>query len=42
MELYTAANISIKYLPLYCPEFNLIKLSFYNLKAWIQLNVHLI
>jgi len=35
MELYTAANISIKYLPLYYPEFNLIELSFHNLKAWI-------
>jgi len=42
MELYAAANISIKYLPLYCPEFNPIKLSFYDLKAWIWLNVHLI
>jgi len=42
MELYTTANISIKYLPLYCLEFNLIKLSFYDLKAWIRLNIHLI
>jgi len=33
MELYTAANISIKYLPLYCLEFNPIELFFYDLKA---------
>jgi len=42
MELYTTANISIKYLPLYYPEFNPIELSFHDLKAWIQLNVYLI
>jgi hypothetical protein len=33
IELYTAANNSIKYLPLFYLEFNLIKLSFYDLKA---------
>jgi len=42
MELCAAANISIKYLPLYYLEFNPIELSFYNLKAWIRLNVYLI
>lgn len=38
INLCTAAQIYIKYLPPYCPEFNPIEHSFHDLKAWIWLN----
>ena len=40
--MVTAAGVMLKYLPPYSPDFNLIELSFHELKAWIRCNRQLI
>ena len=42
LEVYNAASIYIKFLPLYSPDFNSIEKSFGVLKSWIKRNTILI